>query len=49
MSKKTITIKTTTFERLSKLKEALGYTTWDELLIDFAKCVEKAVKNELFK
>lgn len=49
MGKKTITVKTTTFEKLSKLKEALGYTTWDELLSDFAKCVEKAVKNELLK
>jgi len=47
MGKKTITIKTTTFEKLSKLKEALGYSTWDEVLNDFAKCIERTVKERL--
>jgi hypothetical protein len=47
VAKKTITVKGTTFERLAKLKEALGYTTWDEVLSDFANCVERAVKREL--
>jgi predicted CopG family antitoxin len=45
VSKKTITVKSTTFEKLAKLKEALGYTTWDEVLNDFIKCVERAVKS----
>jgi predicted CopG family antitoxin len=47
MSKKTITVKTTTFEKLLKLKEALGYSTWDEILNDFAKCIERTVKERL--
>jgi predicted CopG family antitoxin len=44
-SQATITIKRGTYEKLEKLKSALGFMTWDELLNSLIKCVEEKVKR----
>jgi hypothetical protein len=44
-SQATITVKRSTFERLEKLKTALGFLTWDELIESLIKCVEEKVKR----
>ena len=42
-SQATITIKRSTWERLRKLKEALGYSTWDDMLIDIVRILKDEV------
>jgi predicted CopG family antitoxin len=44
-SQATITIRRSTFEKLEKLKSALGFLTWDELVESLIKCVEEKVKR----
>jgi len=44
-SQATITIKRPTYEKLEKLKTALGFLTWDELVESLIKCVEEKVKK----
>jgi hypothetical protein len=44
-SQATITIKRPTYEKLEKLKAALGFLTWDELVESLIKCVEEKVKK----
>jgi hypothetical protein len=44
-SQATITVKRSTFERLEKLKIALGFLTWNELIESLIKCVEEKVKK----
>jgi len=45
MKKKTITIKESTYMKLLMLKESLNYRTWDEVLENCIKCIEKVVKT----
>lgn len=42
-SQATITVKRSTFERLRKLKEALGYSTWDDMLTDVIRILKDEV------
>jgi predicted CopG family antitoxin len=44
-SQATITIRRGTYEKLEKLKTALGFLTWDELINTLIKCVEEKVKR----
>lgn len=44
-SQTTITIKRGTYEKLEKLKTALGFLTWDELMEALIKCLEEKVKK----
>jgi uncharacterized protein YjcR len=42
-SQATITVKHSTWERLRKLKEALGYSTWDDMLIDVIRILRDEI------
>jgi predicted CopG family antitoxin len=42
-SQATITIKRSTYEKLRKLKEALGYSTWNDMLTDIIRMLRDEI------